>query len=229
MARRQRSDPRETDSTSLVERVYRQTRRDILSGRYPPSSPLRLQELASQNGVSLIPVREALRMLEAERLVETTPNKGARVAPLSLSDMRDAYRARIVLETEALRQAYLNITPAIIDQARTLKDQMVDRLRRGDETAFDLHRRLHFSFYEPSRSEWLLHFIEILWNNTERYRMLATPLHPTTEEVGQEHARVIDALEGRDPEEAAEALRRHLEHTAQLLVDAYPDQAEEQD
>src|SRR5918994_6286654 len=106
------------DLTSSVELVYQRTRRAILTGDYPPGSPLRLQELAARSGVSMIPVREALRLLEAEGFVESIPNRGARVAPLSLEDMLDVYRTRIVLEVEALRQAMPNITAPMLHKAR---------------------------------------------------------------------------------------------------------------
>ena len=95
----------ESDLTSSVELVYRRTRHDIVSGELAPGVPLRLQELAARNGVSMIPVREALRLLEAEGFVDILQNKGARVAPVSKEDMIDVYRTRLVLETEALRQA----------------------------------------------------------------------------------------------------------------------------
>ena len=80
----------------------------IIDGEFPPGSPLRHNELTNAFGVSLIPIREAMRKLEVERLVDSTPNKGARVASVSLDDVRDVYQTRIALETEALRRAWPN-------------------------------------------------------------------------------------------------------------------------
>ena len=204
---------------SSVERVYRHTREAILSGTYPPGMPLRLHELAAANSVSLIPVREAIRLLEAEQLVETIPNKGARVARLSLDDVKDAYQTRIVLEVEALRRAYGNLTDEDLARARRLKDEMMEHFRKGDDDAgFGLHRQLHFLLYQPSRSKWMLRFIQVLWDHSERYRRLATPLHSNLDEVGEEHVRILDALERRDKQAALRALRQHLHHTSQLLT-----------
>ena len=203
---------------TFVDNVYHHTRDAILSGKYPPGMALRLQELAAANEVSLIPVREALRLLEAEQFVETIPNKGARVAWVSLDDVRDAYRTRIVLEVEALNRAYRHLTPDDLDKARKIKDDMMRRFRRGESAAgFELHRELHFLLYRPSQSKWLLNFISILWDHTERYRRLATPMHRDLDEVGQEHLRVLEALERKDKAGALRALRQHLQHTAQLL------------
>jgi hypothetical protein len=117
---------------SYVDLVYRRTRDAIIRGDYPPGTPLRLQDLATQNEVSLIPVREALRLLEAERLVETIQNKGARVSPLSLDDIVDAYQTRIVLEVDALARAYPKLTAEELAAARRLKDDMVRRFKKGD-------------------------------------------------------------------------------------------------
>ena len=74
-----------TKELSLVDRVYQSLRAGIVDGTYDPDTPLRLEALAKTNKVSRIPVREALRLLEKERLVVATPNKGARVAPISFS------------------------------------------------------------------------------------------------------------------------------------------------
>jgi DNA-binding GntR family transcriptional regulator len=209
---------------SQVERVYRIIREAIISGDYAPGSPLKLQELSEAHDMSFIPVREALRRLEAERLVETIPNKGARVAELSMEDIVDAYRTRIVLEVDALRRAYPHIDAEVIAEARRMKDEMVRRFNKGQAASgFDMHRAIHFILYEKSGSPWLLHLIRILWHHTERYRRIATGLHPTYDHVGREHAKVLDALDRRDLEGAAEALRLDLEHTADLILATYRD------
>ena len=204
---------------SYVDLVYRSTRDAIIRGDYAPGAPLRLQELATQNHVSLIPVREALRLLEAERLVETIPTKGARVSPLSLEDVVDAYQTRIVLEVDALARAYPKLTADELAAARGLKDEMVRRFKKNDDSAYTVHRDLHFAFYDRSDSMWLLHLIHMLWDHTERYRRLATPLHPNYDEVGEEHARIIDAVEVRDLRGEKKALRDHLQTTVRLLIE----------
>ena len=83
---------------SRVDRVQAAIRERILAGVYPPGSRLILSRLAAEHGVSFIPIREALQRLEAERLVKTEQNRGARVAEISIADMRDIYETRVVLE-----------------------------------------------------------------------------------------------------------------------------------
>jgi DNA-binding GntR family transcriptional regulator len=198
------------DLTSSVELVYQRTRRAILTGDYPPGSPLRLQELAARNGVSMIPVREALRLLEAEGFVESIPNRGARVAPLSMEDMLDVYRTRIVLEVEALRQAIPNITPVMLAKARRLNEKIVRQFIQRGYSTFEDHRAFHFALYEPSGSKWLMKLIAIVWDHTERYRRQGAS-RVTPESARAEHELILDRIEVGDVAGALDALREHLE------------------
>lgn len=207
------------DLVSSVELVYQRTRRAILTGDYPPSSPLRLQELATLSGVSMIPVREALRLLEAEGFVDTIPNRGARVASLSVDDLHDVYRTRIVLETEALRQACPRITPAQLAKARRLNARLVRQFARPGYANYDDHRAFHFLLYEPSASRWLLRLIGIIWDHTERYRRQGAPL-VTGAAAGEEHERIIAAIEAGAVERACQALIEHLERSCELIAQA---------
>lgn len=206
---------------SRVDTAYRRLREAIIGGEFAPGTPLRHSELTEAFGVSLIPIREAIRKLEVERLVDSVPNKGARVASISLDDVRDVYATRIVLEAEALRRAWPNLDREAIEEVRRIRREMVDRVRRDDPRFYELHRRVHFSLYEPSRSPWLLHLIEILWSHTERYRRLAARLKTFVDEGRDLHGVVIDAIADGDLESATEALRRDLERTANLILEAY--------
>lgn len=200
---------------SRVEAVYRDLRDAIIDGEYAPGSHLRLQELAATYEVSLIPVREAIRKLETERLIETFPNRGARVAEISPDDVADSYRARVLLETGAVRLAYPNLDESALAEGREIMNEMVEAFEAGDSLrGFELHRDLHFYLYERSGSRWLVYVIEILWAHTERYRRLATP-----EPHGGEHARMLEALDEGRIEAAVEALRIDLENTAAGVIE----------
>jgi DNA-binding GntR family transcriptional regulator len=197
---------------SAVEHVYRLTRAAILRGEYAPGSPLRMQDLAERSGVSAIPVREALRRLEAERLVESVANKGARVAELSFPDLADAYRLRTILEVEAVRLALPSLTDDDLARARALKDEMTRLLGEGaEDKGHEAHRRLHFLFYEKAGSTWLLHVIGAIWDHTERYRRLALQWGLDSGDLGRQHGDMLDSLGDRDLDGAIEGLRRHFE------------------
>jgi DNA-binding GntR family transcriptional regulator len=217
----------ESAPTSRVDSAYRKLREAIIEGDYPPGSPLRHSELADAFGVSLIPIREAIRKLEVERLVDSIPNKGARVAPISLEDVDDVYQTRVALETEALRRAWPNLTPEVVEEIAQTRERMVERVRRDDETFYELHRRVHFEVYERSGSPWLVHLIEILWSHTERYRRLAAKLDSFVDEGSDLHGMVLDAIRSQDREAAEEALRNDLQRTARLMFAAYQDEEAE--
>lgn len=208
-------------TVSQVERVYDELQEAIVSGELAPSTPLRHQELSEAYGVSLIPIREAIRKLEMERLVESIPNRGARVAPISLEDLNDAYATRMAIEGEALRKAFVHITPAHLKQMRASREALVSKVKRDDATFYDLHRRLHFAIYELSGSAWLVHTIEILWRHTERYRRLAARMKPFVDVGDDLHGHILDAIEAGDVDAAVAALHRDLARTTNLVVDAY--------
>lgn len=219
---------RETGTTeSAVERVYRSTREAILAGEYPPGFPLRMNELAARSGVSSIPVREALRRLEAERLVESVAHKGAKVADLSFPDLADAYRLRILLEIEAVRLGFPDLTNEDLTRMRQLLEDMTRLWRTGrTEEGHEAHRRFHFLVYEKAGSTWLLHVIRSIWDHTERHRRLAMRWGAEPEDLGRYHGQMLAALVGRDLDKAIEAVRQHFERPLRLIESRMRDAAE---
>lgn len=214
-------DPTGEPAVSRVDWVYGELQTAIITGVLTPGTQLRHQELSEAYGVSLIPIREAIRKLEMERLVESIPNRGARVAPISLDDLEDAYTTRMAIEGEALRKAVANIEPAHLTQLRSWREQMVSKVRGEDSAFYDLHRQLHFKIYELAGSDWLLHTIDILWRHTERYRHLAARMKPFVEVNDDLHGHILDAIGVGDTEGAVRALHQDLRRTADLVGGAY--------
>lgn len=207
-------------SLSRVDSAYNQLRKAIIDGEYPPGAPLRHSELTDAFGVSLIPIREAIRKLEVERLVTSIPNRGAWVAPISLEDVRDVYDTRVVLEVEALRRAWPRLSDEGTSAIREVRDRMVGRKRR-DNRFYALHRQFHFDLYDMSESPWLVHMIEILWSHTERYRRLAARIRNYVVEGADMHSLVLDAIDQGDLAAAQAALQEDLERTANLILETY--------
>jgi len=205
------------DVLSLVEVVYDNLRRAILEGRYKPGERLRLQEIAADNNASFIPVREALRLLEAGRLVEIIPNKGARVSAVSEADMLDAYSLRINLERLAVEKACALITDDELVEATLRFDEMMTAFEAGNvEVSSAAHRNFHLTLYKGARSPWLIHLVELLMSNTDRYRRLLTPARPSPlhlSEIRRQHLAILNAVKARDAALAGEELRQHLEDT----------------
>ncbi len=205
---------KEDSPISLVERAYAELREAIVEGRYEAGAPLPFHELAATLGVSLIPVREAIRKLEVERLVEVIPNKGVRVAQLTIDDLRDSYRIRTLLESQALRIAFDKLSEQDISDARGIIDTMVQVYEKDPRRSAELHHNFHFLIYDRAESAWLGYLIRLMWAHTERYRRLGTPV-PSGGDLGGEHLKMLDALAESRIEAAVEALRLDLEDTAQ--------------
>ncbi|MBT5319478.1 MAG: GntR family transcriptional regulator [Chloroflexi bacterium] len=202
-----------TPELSLVDRVYRALRAGIVDGTYGPDTPLRLDALAKTNNVSRIPVREALRLLEKERLVVVTPNKGARVAPISSASANDLYRMRKLVEAEALYQGASNLSEAAIAELRNLILPMAKLFDSGDEPAFlALHRQFHFEIYKQSGSGWLMRTTETMWEHADRYFHLSIICQSSSSLILEKHYGMLDRISAGDLKGAVSELMHELDH-----------------
>lgn len=179
-----------------------------------------MSDLVDQYGVSLIPIREALRRLEVERLVENSPNRGSRVATASIEEVEDAYETRRILESEALTRAWPSLDEKVADESQALLQDMFEafaqgRVRQGAE----FHRRLHFGIWQEANSTWLDHLIRILWSHTERYRNLALILHAPAPADDEYHLLLLAAIRRGDLEAALTHTREELEESRSLVID----------
>jgi DNA-binding GntR family transcriptional regulator len=197
-------------------------REKILAGVYPPGSRLKLTALATEHQVSFIPVREALQRLEAERLIETAPNRGARVAEISIADMRDIYETRIVLENHAIRLSIPRLSSQHMEIAEQALSRMESSFAAGRELkAYEHHQEFHFALYEPAGSAWTMHVIRQLWASAERYLRLAASVRPAPEEFVAEHRAIFKAVQEGDVSAAIDNLTTNLRTTERLLAETY--------
>jgi DNA-binding GntR family transcriptional regulator len=203
---------------TLAERALEDLQEAILSGELPPGAPLRLEKLARSLDMSPMPVREAIRQLEALGLAEHVPHRGARVSRLSLADLRDTYEARLALETVAVRHAAERFTGEHSEAARRRIAEHVDAYGRGElRRGREAHAAFHLGVYEASGSSWLPRLIRPLWENSERYRIASLHASGSLQRRRREHLRIIEACEAHDPDAAEEAVRAHLVVTANLV------------
>lgn len=203
---------------TMAEAALAELQDSILSGDLAPGSPLRLEELAARLGMSISPVREAVRRLESLGLAVHIPHRGARVSELAVDDLRDTYEVRLVLEPLAVRRAAERFTERDAEAARAWLGEYAEAHARGDlRSARDAHAGFHFTLYGASGSEWLLRLIRPAWENCERYRAISLQGRSTAE-VEREHRRILDACTEHEPERAAAELTRHLSATANLVA-----------
>lgn len=203
---------------TLAAHVTEELRDAIIQGEFKPGEQLLLADLARRLDVSVMPVREALKRLESEGLVEQFPQKEARVAQLSLTDLDDTYAARILLETRVIRRSAERFTDDDYARLAGYLERYEQAYQRGEESeGRRLHKAFHFGMYQVGGSPWLLRLISALWDNSDRYRRLSLIKRGTVHDRRQEHSAVLDACHANDPDRAAELLERHLEKTAQLV------------
>lgn len=207
---------------TLAEKAYAALHDAILSGQLAPGERLRIEQLAENLGMSPMPIREAIRRLDAAGLVELAPHKTTRVTELSVDDLREVYEARLALEPLAIRLAALRFDSADEAAATASLARYVDAYNQGDgqPAIWSAHTDFHFALYRAAGSRWLLRLITPLWESSERYRRASLPLERSLRERQSEHESILEACVERDPDRAAVAMHDHLAITANLLAHA---------
>jgi DNA-binding GntR family transcriptional regulator len=207
--------PEPLELITAVDVAYRGIRAAILSGEFEPGMQLKLQSLGDRYSISLIPVREALRLLQAEGLVESVRNKGARVAPISLAETLDVYRLRLMLETEALKLAYPKIDQQLVDTLEDCQREMQSVFATDPIRYLALHQKLHFGLYSRCGSKWTLRMLGLVWSHSERWRRLALP--SDVDAPTEDHTAILEALKRRDARGAGKALEHHIQLSTRSL------------
>jgi DNA-binding GntR family transcriptional regulator len=196
---------------SVVDHVYSALRERILSGELPRGTKLRQASLAEELGVSRTPLREALRRLATEGLVEFSPNRGATVSELDFGDMRHAWSARVALEPGAARLA----AERRDDEAITAMREVVAEQRRvgnDRDASFAANRRFHLRLAAASGNPHLTRFAEMLWVpriGVPIYQAQAVePRGPQA--WADEHEHIVDAIAAGDGDAAERLTREHV-------------------
>ena len=191
-------------------------RRAILNGELQGGTRLVQAEIAATLDVSTTPVREALRDLATEGLVQFDPHRGAIVAELSIDDVHDIYEIRMVLEPLAMRQAVPHLSEALLDRLRELHRTMLDEPHAADWV--DRNRVFHMAVYETTASPRLAAIIRNLQDASVMYIGASLKDKPSLrEEANHDHADILAALESRDADAAVAALIEHL----RTAIDAF--------
>jgi DNA-binding GntR family transcriptional regulator len=202
---------------TMAEAALERLRESIIMGELTPGTPLRLEDLARQLGMSISPIREAVRQLEARGLAEHVPHHGAKVMRLDIEEMRELFSIRLALESMAVRRAAELFEAGDGQKARAHLDAYDDARHRHDiRAAVRAHGSFHFAIYGASRSSWLLRLIRPAWDSCERYRpvlMAEGTVQDRHEEIDVE---LLDACIAHEPDRAARALHDHLETASDI-------------
>lgn len=198
--------------------VRDQLRQAIHAGKFQPGEQLRQEELANRFGTSRIPVREALRQLEAEGLVTLHPNRGAVVAALSLQEVLEMLDIRIALECRALYLAVPNMIDSDFEAAAKIL-KSYDREPRPQKWG-EMNWHFHELLYAPCNSPKLLAMVEANYGHVSRFVRTQVSIASGKEKPQKDHYEILDACRSGDARKAANLLEQHIIHTQKSIMAA---------
>lgn len=204
---------------SKAQAVYDLLRRRVLDCEYEPGQSLSIDGLARELGVSKIPIREAIKQLEAEHLVETVLHVGARVAPISLELAERIYPILRALSDLAVRLAVARLDDATLDGLERLQRQMEAATDAHDTSTVDrLNREFHLRMTEASGNPELSYLYRDLLHRCSRFRAGVSLSHDRAVTVMVEHRAILAAFRARDVEEAVRAANYHNGKSAAVTL-----------
>jgi DNA-binding GntR family transcriptional regulator len=194
---------------SLQSMVYESLRQALLQRELEPGEQLNIGNLAKKLNVSAMPVREALRRLEAEGLISFNSNKRILVNKLSMQDLEDIYNIREPLEELALLKCFELEDTVGLQRLDSLHRQMCKPKIKAAKW-FDLNRSFHMKLHEMSGSPRLFHILQGLWNSTGPYLRIFSGSDMAVTRANKEHEGILQALGSGDRNKAKRHLRSHL-------------------
>jgi DNA-binding GntR family transcriptional regulator len=207
-------------SLPLTEVAFRQLRRDVLTGTFAAGNKLKLDELQEHYGFSSSPLREALSRLAQEGLVRADERRGFRVAALSLEDLSDITRMRLMLDVEALGNSidagddeWEGDLVAAFHRLEKVEGKLGDGPVVLNDDWTEVHRVFHMALMNACPSQRLRAWSASLFDQAERYRRASARMRQTARRKSNEHRRIMDATLGRDRETACALLAEHIKST----------------
>lgn len=224
-----------TDKYSLRGRVFSKLREDILKGKYEEDEAIKETQISMEMGVSRTPVREAMRQLELEGLVNIIPNKGAFVTGITAKDIQDIYAIRSLIEGLSAKWAAQNATEEQIQELEEIIELTEFYLKKGNfDQLGELDTRFHEVLYEASNSRTLKHVLSDFHNYVRRVRQASISTPGRGKKSLEEHKAIVEAVKNRDLKQAEALTNRHVKNTSKNVlkrklekIAEYVDQQEE--
>jgi DNA-binding GntR family transcriptional regulator len=204
---------------TLAGALHKRLEAEIAAGRIEPGSRLDEQETAERHGCSRTPVREAFRLLAADRLVELRGRQGAVVRSVGVQQLIEMFQVMGEMEGLCARLAARRITPAQADALRAIHARLAEVGEADIDTFYDINQEFHEAIYEAASNAFLAEETRRLRNRVAAYRRRVTHMPKRVEDTLAEHQAVMDAIFAHDPEAAHRAMRAHLTLLGETLLD----------
>jgi DNA-binding GntR family transcriptional regulator len=204
---------------SLTLAVAEKLRDQIIRGEIPEGAQLRQDAIAAHYHVSRIPVREALRQLDAEGLIAIVPNRSAVVPALSPDDIEELFSIRALLEPEVLKLSIPQLTEEDFSEADAVLRKYVRELRREEHVSAwgRMNWQFHSILYSRANQPRFMAIIRNVNNSGERYTRLQLYLTHGMKRANEEHHRILELCRERDVPAACKLLRQHIEYAGESL------------
>ena len=211
--------PRGGDGASFSDRAYYAIRDLIVTLELPPGAVVKEPDLTARLGIGRTPVREALRRLAKERLIEVYPRRGMFVTTVDVRDLARLCEVRLALEPEAARLAAERATQADLEEMTDLLTELDGPQRRDHRALIDLDERIHRAIYHASHNPFLVETLEEYYAHALRIWMVALTRTDLGTAVGGHHA-VLEAVVSGNGARAARLMREHVESFEEAVRDA---------
>jgi DNA-binding GntR family transcriptional regulator len=201
---------------SKSDLAYAELRGQILSGSLPAGSRLAQYELADSLNMSITPLREAIRRLSSEGLVDVETHRDVRVSSMNSDEARQLFEVRLSLDPTAAELAATRRTDEDVAAMQAAVNNLLPVTRQWGEEALTAHRAFHQALYRASHNDVLIRLLDDLWDKSDRYRRLGLELppgdEPRTRDL-QEHHRLVELVVDGQAADAAQLMRDHITHS----------------
>ncbi|MCX7749841.1 MAG: GntR family transcriptional regulator [Clostridia bacterium] len=209
------------DYKPLREVIFNTLREAIISGELKPGERLMEVQLAEKMGVSRTPVREAIRKLELEGLVNMIPRKGAHVAELSVKDIMDVLEVRASLDGLAAALSAQRISEEELAELKHVYSQFVNYMEKENlQGTIKKDVEFHEIIYRSSKNDKLIQIVNNLREQVQRFRVIYLKDYSSPKELIKEHAEIYEAILNRDIEAAERVAERHIKNQEETIIKA---------
>lgn len=199
------------ENRSLTSIIFERVREDILNGKYANGDKIVEAKLADELGVSRTPVREALKQLELDGLVESLPNRGVVVKGITTQDIDDIYSIRLAIEAIAAKWAVERMDNEEVEQLKEIYDLMEFYTFKEDvEKTFELNTKFHETMYRGTKSRYLEHVLKDFQLFIKSTRSESLKSEGRIDRALKEHKHIVDAFKERNSDKAVEAVVNHI-------------------